>query len=590
MGLCGSALVQAFVRRFGRHFNSGTGNRLFQPVLQAGVTLGGMRLAPACFVLIGACTSKIPGDMESQGLSDDTESQVLSGDDSTVVDIPEDTGVLEPVGAIDLGPISTCDDPLPGPSYEEVGLSWGVDLQEFSPSAPFGHEDGPSIALGDANGDGHLELVIARQAGQPHFYIGSASGYSERPGFIPAGRSPLFADADADGDLDLIMGGIMPNVLYLDESLLGISVSLPELDPPGTDSASTVHDFALADFDMDGIEDILVVRTAVPHGSGVATNDRMLHLGPDGIEVEMDMIPEEVGLRHGFDGLPFDEDGDGDMDVYIVHDHGATIGASTLLRNDEGVFVDASDTCYCSLYVSGKGIDITDIDGDGQPDVLITGGPLNTLLSRKDGSWVDVSDSTEFRAVPADGTGWGGVFLDVDNDGQRDILLAQGDRWSPGMGGSTLPDGNPARFDVPLRLLRQDDGVFSDVGSQLAINVEGSFRAVVATDLNRDGVEDLVITQASERTLVFASTGCTEANWIEVEAPLGSRITVNSATRSQTDWVRADRGLQATARVPMHFGLGADATVDSIVVNLPGGDKLVAVGPIDARRLVTLSR
>jgi hypothetical protein len=542
-----------------------------------------MRLTLASFALLGACTSKTPGD---------TEAEVLSGEDSTVVDIPEpeDTGVLEAVGTMELGPISTCDDPLAGPAFEEVGLAWGVDTQEFSPSAPFGHEDGPSIGLADANGDGHLELVIARQAGQTHFYIGSAEGFSERPGFIPPGRSPLFADADGDGDLDLIMGGIIPYVVYLDSSLAGGSVNLPDLDPPDTESASMVHDFALADFDLDGNEDILVVRTAVPHGTGVATNDRMLHMGPDGFSVEMDAIPEDVGLRHGFDGLPFDEDGDGDIDVYIVHDHGATVGASTLLRNDDGVFVDASDTCYCSLYVSGKGIDITDIDGDGQPDVLITGGPLNTLLSRKDGSWVDVSESTEFRAVPGDGMGWGGVFLDVDNDGQRDILLAQGDRWSPGMGGSTLPDGNPARFDVPLRLLRQDEGLFSDVGDQLAIDVEGSFRAVVATDLNGDGVEDLVVTQVSERTLIFVSTGCTVANWIEVDAPLSSRITVNSATRSQTDWVRADRGVQATARVPMHFGLGSDAVVDSIVVNLPGGDKLVAVGPIEARRLVTLTR
>jgi hypothetical protein len=75
-----------------------------------------------------------------------------------------------------------------------------------------------------------------------------------------------------------------------------------------------------------------------------------------------------------------------------------------------------------------------------------------------------------------------------------------------------------------------------------------------------------------------------------VEAPLGSKVMVHSAGGVQTDWVRADSGLQATARVPLHFGLGSDTQVSAVVAELPGGDRLVAVGPIDARRRVSLTR
>jgi len=500
-----------------------------------------------------------------------------------------DTGGLPATGTVRLGDIHSCPTPLAAPEYEEVGLALGIDPDAFDPAAPGGHEDGPSLALADVNNDGYLELVIGRlEAGDSRFYVGGALGFTERSGMMPPGRSPLFVDINVDGILDLMMGGIRPYQIHLSASLDGSAVDLPDLDPPGVASASTAHDFALADFDGDGIEDVYVVRTATPHGTGAVTNDRMFHLYPEGIVVEMDAIPESVGLRHGFDGLPFDEDGDGDMDIYLVHDHGATVGASTLLRNDDGVFIDARDTCFCELYASAKGIDITDIDRDGEPDVLISGSPMNTLLSRKAGSWVDISEASNFRADPGNGAGWGAVFLDVDNDGAKDILLAQGDRWSPGMADSTLPDGNPASFDVPLRLLRQSDGLFTEIGPQLGIDTLGSFRAVVATDMNSDGIEDLVVTQVWGRTLLFMSKGCTVNNWITIDAPLGAKVSVRTASGTQTDWSRADRGLQSTARVPLHFGLGADTEVLEIIAQLPGGGRIVAPGPIAPRRRVDL--
>ena len=549
-----------------------------------------LRMLTSLSLVLG-CTTPEPKPEEGSDSGPDQLPLVVDTAETSDSGSVGDTGTLEAAGTVVLGSVSPCEDPLPGPEYEEVGLALEVDTEAFASPAPGGHEDGPSLALADVNADGYPELVLGRQeAGDSRFYVGGPLGFIERSGVMPPGRSPLFVDANSDGILDLMMAGIRPYLITLDEDLSGGMQELPSLDPSGVSSMSTAHDFALADFDQDGVQDIFIVRTASPHGSGAVSNDRMLHLYPDGMQIDMDAVPEEIGLRHGFDGLPFDEDGDGDIDIYLAHDHGATVGASTLLRNNDGVFEDGTDSCFCELHVSAKGVDIADFDRDGQPDMLVTGSPLNTLLSRRDGSWVDVSESSDFREVPGNGPGWGGVFLDIDNDGAVDILLAQGDRWSPGMGSTTMPDGTPASFDVPLRVLRQHDGLFSDVGPELDLDVEGSFRAVIATDINGDGVEDLVVSQVWDRTLIFRSTGCTVNSWIEVEAPLGSKVMVHSAGGVQTDWVRADSGLQATARVPLHFGLGSDTQVSAIVAELPGGDRLVAVGPIDARRRVSLTR
>jgi len=489
-----------------------------------------------------------------------------------------------------LGPVQVCSDPLRAPMYEEEGLAWNVDTEWFDPESPGGHEDGPSLAMADANNDGLLDWAVLRmEQGDSHLYMGEGNRFRLWPAEMYRGRSGLFVDLDLNGQLDLLVGGAMPYSRLQNSGDLWIQGPYPELDPEGTTTASVVHNFTMGDFDSDGVMDLYAVRTASPFGQGDVHNDRLIHLTEGGMVVSMDAVPETVGMRHGFDGLSFDADGDGDLDVYLAHDHGATVGASTLLRNDDGVFVDATDDCFCELQISAKGVDVADFNRDGQPDLFVTGVPLNTLLSRVGDGWVDVSDAAGIRGeVTPSAAGWGGVFMDVDNDGHKDIFLAQGDRWNPGQ--LDLPDGSPARFDVPLRLLRQEDGRFSDIAPTLGLSAEGSFRSVLPVDLNADGIEDLIVTQTSLRTLVYVSQGCTEANWIEVTAPHGSRVTVESESGTQTDWARIDRGYESTAWIPLHFGLGADATVNAIVVDMPGGVQQRIDGPIEARREVRFTR
>jgi hypothetical protein len=522
-----------------------------------------------------------PVSPPEEGATDTAHSDTSSGEEGSGSAVPAE---------VTFGPVQVCTDPLSGPAYEEQGLAWNVDTEWFDPESPGGHEDGPSLAMADANEDGFLDWAVLRmEQGDSHLYMGEGNRFRLWPAEMYRGRSGLFVDLDLNGRLDLLVGGAMPYSRLQNSGDLWIQGPYPELDPEGTTTASVVHNFTMGDFDSDGVTDLYAVRTASPFGQGDVHNDRLIHLTEDGMVVSMDAVPEAVGLRHGFDGLSFDADGDGDLDVYLAHDHGATVGASTLLRNDDGVFVDATDDCFCGLQVSAKGVDVADFNRDGQPDLFVTGAPLNTLLSRIGDGWVDVSDAAGIRSeVTPNAAGWGGVFMDVDNDGYKDIFLAQGDRWNPGQ--IDLPDGSPARFDVPLRMLQQSEGHFSDVAPALGLEAEGSFRSVLPVDLNADGVEDLIVTQTSLRTLVFVSQGCTEANWIEVTAPLGSRVTVESASGTQTDWSRIDRGYESTAWIPLHFGLGVDATVDAIVVDMPGGGQQRIEGPIEARRVVRFTR
>ena len=529
---------------------------------------------------------------ESSPPAESTSPPVADSADREDTESPTDTdtgeGAVVVAGAT-LGPVQACEEPLPGPTYEEQGLLWNVDTEWFDPESPGGHEDGPSLTMADANQDGLIDWAVVRmEQGDSHLYMGEGGRFRLWPAELYSGRSALFVDLNLDDRLDLLVGGAVPFARLQNEHGTWLSHPFPDLDPEGEETASVVHNFTLGDFDSDGVIDIYAVRTASPFGQGDVHNDRVIHPLPDGMAVRLDSVPENIGLRHGFDGLAFDEDADGDTDLYLVHDHGATVGPSTLLRNNDGVLTDATDECFCELQVSAKGADVADFNRDGQPDLFVTGVPLNTLLSRVGDSWVDVSNSTGIRdQVTPSTAGWGGVFMDVDNDGFKDIFVAQGDRWNPGQ--VDLPDGSAAQFDVPLRLLRQDGGQFVDVAESLGLVAEGSFRSVLPVDLNGDGIEDLIVTQASQRTLMFISQGCTAANWVEINAPIGSRVSVRTASGVQTDWSRIDRGYESTGWIPLHFGLGADAVIDAIDIDLLGGERKRIEGPIEARRTITVT-
>jgi hypothetical protein len=508
------------------------------------------------------------------------------GADSGPDPVPEVADSLK----VELGETQACPAPQSSPHYQEQGLDLFIDTDDFVEPAVDGHVDGPSMAVGDVDGDGVLELAIMRmENGASDVYHYEVGRYRALPGEIYPARSGLFADINGDAILDLMVGGVTPYSLSMKADKSWSFALWPALDPPEeTETRSHVHDLSLADFDGDGVEDVFVVRTAVPFGDGIARNDRILRLSVDGMEVVMDAIPELVGLRHGFDAISFDEDQDGDMDTYLVHDHGATVGPSTLLHNNDGVFEDAAETCFCTLQVSAKGVDIADIDHDGRPELFITGAPLNHLLSQTEDGWLDISDTSGIREGISHAAGWGGIFLDPDNDGQKDILLVQGDRWNPGE--VILPDGSEARFDEPIHLLQQQAGHFSDIAHSLGLNAQGSFRAVLATDLNQDGIEDLLITQASLRTLVYLSEGCTAANWIEIDAPIGSKVSISSPSGTQTDWSRVGRGFQSTARTPLHFGLGDDAELNDISITLADGQHFNFPGPFEARQRLRITR
>ena len=347
------------------------------------------------------------------------------------------------------------------------------------------------------------------------------------------------------------------------------------------------------DLDGDGREDLYVVASGSHDGRAVGGDQVLMSVGDGSFEPHPEPLPAALAEQDGFDAVWLDWDSDGSQDLYVINDVTNTgagpVGAGNVLyRNVDGSLQSVGEQCRCDLQVGGMGVDVTDLNGDGRPDLYIAATLRNILLEQLvDSSFADTTLQRGANAV--DGTpgsmGWSGVFLDYDNDGYQDILVTEGGMRYPG----SLPEMDR---DMPIRLMHHlpTEAGFEmvDEAPSLGLDRLGFWRAVVPVDLNEDGVLDLIVSDVAERPLLFMSDGCTAQGWLRVEAEPGSRVDVMAQGRTQTAWVTRHSGYLGARPAAAHFGLGEAQQVLMVQVTRPDGEVLQTTHTFDARRVITV--
>jgi hypothetical protein len=172
---------------------------------------------------------------------------------------------------------------------------------------------------------------------------------------------------------------------------------------------------------------------------------------------------------------------------------------------------------------------------------------------------------------------WGSQLIDLDNDGATDLLSATSDFSVTGAKGFPLL----ARFG-------RGDGTFDDRSAELGLPAEGSARALVARDLNGDGLPDLFVSSFAAPPLLYLSEGCTEQAWLRVEGPAGTRVEVDAGGRTFVGLITGRPGFSAAMAPELHLGLGQAEEVDSVRVFPLWGPPQEARGPFPARRTLRL--
>ena len=225
---------------------------------------------------------------------------------------------------------------------------------------------------------------------------------------------------------------------------------------------------------------------------------------------------------NGAGGVWFDFDGDGYMDLYLVNSgplEGVTHAAAGTVRQPnrlyrnrrDGTFEDVTSKAGVQGAGYGTAAIAADYDNDGHTDLYVIGVSRCILYhNRGDGTFEDVTEKAGI--ANAGGTGIGGVFVDVDNDGYLDLFVANYLAFDPSYQLNSSPDGYPgplaykAQFNKLYRNL--GNGTFEDVSATSGIQIPGHrAMSVTALDYNRDGAPDLYISNDGTPNVLLLNDG-----------------------------------------------------------------------------------
>lgn len=273
--------------------------------------------------------------------------------------------------------------------------------------------EGPSANWGDFDGDGDLDLLVTgadHNSETARIYRNEGGGTFSEIGADLTGvyrSSSDWGDFDGDGDLDLVVTGNFRTNIYRNEgggTFTEIEAGLTNVDAGSSD---------WGDFDADGDLDLVISGDS---RQGFAT--KLYRNRGEGTFTEVDA---------GLTGVVFsssdwgDFDGDGDLDLVITGLDTSIARSSTLYRNDgEGTFTEVEADL---AGVDGGTAEWGDFDGDGDPDLVISGrdtsgGPFTTLY-RNDGNEQFTNVSAGVINLLGSSANWG----DVEGDGDLDLVI-----------------------------------------------------------------------------------------------------------------------------------------------------------------------
>jgi len=455
------------------------------------------------------------------------------------------------------------------------------------------------VALLDYNNDGLLDIFVVNgghigspmpspdnfDRHDPRYWNrlyrqnkdGSFTDVTEQAGLANAGdgnygMGVAVGDYDNDGFPDLFVTSYGKNILYHNNGDGTFTDVTAKAGVPGGGWSVSAGFF---DYDNDGKLDLFVTRymdwdtqhskdcggnfhTYCPPGEFPRTTNILYHNRGDGT---FEDVSQRAGIAakkgHGLSVAFADYDGDGFTDIYVAND-----GMQQYLfhNNGNGTFTEVGLEAGAALNLdggplSGMGVVFQDYDNDGLPDVIVTTLPRQTYAvfhNDGHGAFSDRGLQTGITMLSGVTAGWGVGLEDFDNDGQKDLFVAQGhvldnvEKIDPSL-----------HYLEPVLLALNRGGRFepADSGTTALFAARGT----AFGDLNNDGSIDVVTTVLGGPIQVFMNRG-SAAHWLTITLRgtrsnrdgLGARVQVNGQTRFAT----TAGSYESANDKRLHFGLG----------------------------------
>jgi hypothetical protein len=405
------------------------------------------------------------------------------------------------------------------------------------------------------------------------------------------GMGVAIGDYDNDGNADLYVTSYGKNILYHNN---GDGTFTDVTAKAGVAGGGWSVSAGFFDYDNDGRLDLFVTRymdwdadhnkicggdwhTYCPPNAFPATTCLLYHNRGDGT---FEDVTEHSGLaakKGRALGVAFaDYDGDGFTDIFVAND-----GMQQYLfhNNGNGTFTECALESGVAFTADGKGMSgmgavFQDYDNDGRPDVLVTVLPreiYSLYHNEGSGNFNYASLEAGLGALTSMSSGWGVGLEDFDNDGWKDLFVAQGHV----LDNVQDIDASLRYKELPLlalnhkgRFERADSGVTKPLAA----------RGVAFGDINNDGCMDAVISCLGGPPVLLLNRGGGNNHWLSISLQgthsnrdgYGARVSVNGQTR-----VATSTGSYLCANDKrLHFGLGSSEKA-AVEIFWPSGVKQV---------------
>ena len=439
---------------------------------------------------------------------------------------------------------------------------------------------GSGAFVADYDADGWPDLLVTtfgpnllyRNLGNGRFENVAARVGIEAPGW---NTGAAFLDADADGDLDLYIAA------YIDSTLQEVLEARPTLSWRGLEKV------AVGPFGFEGARDRYFRSEQ----------------GARFVESTTEAGLEDRARGFGFGVRAVDYDDDGDLDLYVANDS----DPNYLYRNEGGGrFKEVGTWAGCALdqngaAQAGMGVAAGDATGDGLTDLFVTNfsEDFSTLYRNLgQGTFEDASRETGVGPITYRPLSWGTALADFDNDGDLDLVIANGHIYPQ-------IDRHPEVIGTfaQRNLLLENRGpgatpLYRDATDEAGpgFRLVRSSRGLAVGDYDNDGDLDLLVTSLDEPPMLLRNDGRV-GSWLTVICedarggtnPIGTRVTVRAGGRSQWRDIAAGDSYMSTHDPRPHFGLGKADLVDEVDVRWPDGSHTV-VRKVAARQFLRVRK
>ena len=530
-------------------------------------------------------------------------------------------------------------------NFTDVAAKLGVTftaVAQHTPSKYLLETMGSGVAVLDYDNDGRLDLFFVNGAPvtdpAPKGFVPKKAGpadwnrlYHQKPDGsfedvtqkaglegIGYGMGVAVGDFDNDGFEDLYVTAYGGNRLYRNT---GKGTFTDVTESSGTGGSTTPGETwstsaAWVDLDNDGLLDLVVLRYVKwdwedvwcgEHREGYrsfchpdifpAIPPLVYHNDGHGKFTE---VAAKVGLNLSGKGLGLaiaDFDGDGKIDLAVANDsmleflyHNKGNGSFEETGLTAEIAVDGDGRTY-----AGMGIDSQDYNNDGLPDLVIT-----NLANQKyalyrnngDGSFTYDTYVSGFARMTLLHSGWGIHFLDYDNDGLKDLLIAQGHDLD------TVELNYPQlHYKEPMLLARNTGKGFLDVSKESgsAFTQPWVGRGLGLGDLDNDGRIDAVVSTNGGAAHILHNETATPNHWLTLALvghtsnrdAIGASVKLTTPHGVQFATVSTTGSYLSANDKRLHFGLGPDSAATAIEIHWPSGIVQRLAG-VPGNRIVTI--